>query len=121
MSVAPGRSIAAESALTGIVSSSSAIRKLTFTWTNCRLFVGFLGAAEVLRKGRKTTECNYFGDILGARKRCLGMIPKLLTEARETSYWIFGSLLTAECSWNDRIPAPLLCSCRSKDVRAGHA
>ena len=29
---------------------------------------------------------------------CLGMIPKLLTDARETSYRIFSSLLTAECS-----------------------
>src|SRR5690349_24203124 len=32
------------------------------------------------------------------RKRCLGMVPKLLTDARETSYGICSSLLTAECS-----------------------
>ena len=36
------------------------------------------------------------GDIRGTRKRCLGMIPELLTDARETSYWIYGSLLTAD-------------------------
>jgi len=28
------------------------------------------------------------GDIRGTRKRCLGMAGKLLTDARETSYWI---------------------------------
>ena len=28
------------------------------------------------------------GDIVGTRKRGLGMVPKLLTDARETSYWI---------------------------------
>ena len=38
------------------------------------------------------------GDIWGIRKRCLGMVRKLLTDARETSYWILSSLLTAECS-----------------------
>ena len=26
------------------------------------------------------------------------MVPRLLTDARETSYWIRSSLLTAECS-----------------------
>ena len=36
-------------------------------------------------------------DIRGTRKRCLGMVRKLLTDARETSYVIFSSLLTAEC------------------------
>ena len=35
---------------------------------------------------------------MGTRKRCLGMAPKLLTDARETSYEIFSPLLTAECS-----------------------
>src|SRR5215472_1832737 len=35
---------------------------------------------------------------LGGKKRCLGMVPKLLTDARETSYEIFSPLLTAECS-----------------------
>jgi hypothetical protein len=34
------------------------------------------------------------GDILGTRKRCLGMVSKLLTDARETSYWILSSLLS---------------------------
>ena len=34
----------------------------------------------------------------GDKKRYLGMVPRLLTDARETSYWIFRSLLTAECS-----------------------
>src|SRR5215472_13374629 len=34
---------------------------------------------------------------LGGKKRCLGMVPKLLTDARETSYEIFSPLLTAEC------------------------
>src|SRR6266403_6225686 len=38
------------------------------------------------------------GDIRGTRKRCLGMVRKLLTDARETSYWILSSRLTAECS-----------------------
>ena len=28
------------------------------------------------------------GDIVGTRKRCLGMVPELLTDARETSYVI---------------------------------
>jgi len=36
------------------------------------------------------------GDIRGTRKRCLGMVPELLTDARETSYWIYGSLFTAD-------------------------
>ena len=35
------------------------------------------------------------GDIWGIRKRCLGMVRKLLTDARETSYWILSSRLTA--------------------------
>jgi hypothetical protein len=34
-----------------------------------------------------------FGDILGTRNRCLGMVRKLLTDARETSYVILSSLL----------------------------
>ncbi len=34
----------------------------------------------------------------GDKKERLGMILKLLTDARETSYWICSSLLTAECS-----------------------
>src|SRR5215469_4926865 len=38
------------------------------------------------------------GDIVGTRKRYLRMARKPLTEARETSYWILSSLLTAECS-----------------------
>jgi hypothetical protein len=38
------------------------------------------------------------GDTLGTRKGCLGMVPRLLTDAGETSYGIFSSLLTAECS-----------------------
>jgi len=38
------------------------------------------------------------GDIVGTRNRCLGMARKLLTDARETSYVILSSLLTAECS-----------------------
>jgi hypothetical protein len=38
------------------------------------------------------------GDILGTRKRGLGMARKLLIDARETSYWIQSPLLTAECS-----------------------
>jgi len=42
--------------------------------------------------------CLARGDIGGTRKRCLGMFPRLLTDARETSYGICSSLLTAECS-----------------------
>ncbi len=38
------------------------------------------------------------GDIPGTRNGSLGMVPKLLTDARETSYVILSSLLTAECS-----------------------
>jgi len=38
------------------------------------------------------------GDIVGTRNGYLGMVPELLTDAREASYVIFGSLLTAECS-----------------------
>jgi len=38
------------------------------------------------------------GDIMGTRKRCLGMVRRLLTDARKTSYLILSSLLTAECS-----------------------
>ena len=38
------------------------------------------------------------GDIVGTRNGYLGMVPKLLTDARETSYVILSSLLTAECS-----------------------
>jgi len=34
------------------------------------------------------TVVSTIGDILGTRKTCLGMVPKLLTDARETSYWI---------------------------------
>jgi len=44
------------------------------------------------------TDGSNVGDILGTRNRCLGMVRKLLTDARETSYWILSSLLTAECS-----------------------
>jgi hypothetical protein len=38
------------------------------------------------------------GDIGGTRITYLGMIRKLLTDARETSYVMRSSLLTAECS-----------------------
>ncbi len=44
------------------------------------------------------TDGSNVGDILGTRNRCLGMVRKLLTDARETSYWILSSRLTAECS-----------------------
>ena len=37
------------------------------------------------------------GDIVGTRKRYLGMPRKPLTDAREASYWTLSSLLTAEC------------------------
>jgi hypothetical protein len=37
------------------------------------------------------------GDIVGTRNGYLGMVPKLLTDARKTSYWFFSFLLTAEC------------------------
>jgi hypothetical protein len=38
------------------------------------------------------------GTPRGQEKRSLGMLPRLLTDARETSYEIFSPLLTAECS-----------------------
>jgi len=41
------------------------------------------------------TDGSNVGDILGTRNRCLGMVRKLLTDARETSYWILSSRLTA--------------------------
>jgi hypothetical protein len=34
------------------------------------------------------TDGRVVGDILGTRNRCLGMVRKLLTDARETSYVI---------------------------------
>jgi hypothetical protein len=34
------------------------------------------------------TDVSNVGDILGTRKECLGMVPELLTDARETSYRI---------------------------------
>ena len=34
------------------------------------------------------TDGSNVGDIVGIRKMCLGMVPKLLTDARETRYWI---------------------------------
>ena len=46
----------------------------------------------------KTKTIYNAGDISGTRKERLGMVPKLLTDARETSYVILSSLLTAECS-----------------------
>jgi len=45
-----------------------------------------------------TDVCEACWGHLGDKKSCLGMVPKLLTDARETSYWILSSLLTAECS-----------------------
>src|SRR6266699_5768394 len=45
-----------------------------------------------------TDVCEACWGHLGNKKSCLGMVPKLLTDARETSYWILSSLLTAECS-----------------------
>jgi hypothetical protein len=55
-----------------------------------------------------------FGDMLGTRKECLGMVPELLTDARETSYVICSTLLTAECSTIE-LPGiiSILCSLRS--------
>ena len=35
-----------------------------------------------------STDPSDIGDILGTRKKGLGMARKLLTDARETSYWI---------------------------------
>jgi hypothetical protein len=49
------------------------------------------------------------GDIGGTRKRCLGMVPRLLTDARETSYWIRSSLLTAERSTVELPGTSLFC------------
>jgi hypothetical protein len=54
------------------------------------------GAGPWLRGGSILTEGIRFeetdrvvlGDIRGTRKRCLGMVRKLLTDARETSYVI---------------------------------
>ncbi len=34
------------------------------------------------------TARDVLGDIRGTRKRCLGMAPELLTDARETSYLV---------------------------------
>ena len=38
--------------------------------------------------GRGRMDGSNIGDIVGTRKRCLGMVPELLTDARETSYVI---------------------------------
>jgi hypothetical protein len=38
-------------------------------------------------------------DRLGTSNEGLGMVPKLLTDARETSYEVFSPRLTAECSY----------------------
>src|SRR5437763_14409381 len=45
-----------------------------------------------------TDVCEACWGHLGDKKSCLGMVPKLLTNAREKSYWTLSSLLTAECS-----------------------
>ena len=40
----------------------------------------------------RTMSTRFVADILGARKRCLGIVPKWLTDSRETSYFICSSI-----------------------------
>lgn len=86
--------------------SSTRTYRLVVTWANdLRLLATYaaLGSGRSERRSRgkglnDLSKWENIGDILGTRERCLGMVPRLLTDARETSYGIFSSLLTAGCS-----------------------